>query len=98
MSKKKNKFDLTSLVHDGLLKEGQTLYFVSDPAKTCVITKQPNHDFKVVVGKETLTIHTFAQRCLGMDPPDHAAKWFRTADNKILFDLWHAADDYADAA
>ena len=97
MSKKKNKFDLTHLVHDGFLKDGQTLYFVSDPSKTCVITKQPNNEYKVVVGKETTTVHAFAQKCLGMDPPDHAAKWFRTEKNQTLFDLWHANDD-ADAA
>lgn len=95
---KKHKFDLTKLVHDGQLKDGQTLYFVSDPKKTCKVTKQPNHEYKVVVdGKETMTIHAFAQKCLGMDPPDHAAKWFRTESNKTLFDLWHA-EDYADAA
>ena len=48
MSKKKNKFDLTGLVHDGFLKDGQTLFFVSDPKKTCKIAKQPNHEFKVI--------------------------------------------------
>jgi hypothetical protein len=97
VSKKKHKFDLTHLVHQGSLKDGQTLYFVSDSTKTCVVTKQPNHEYKVVVGKETTTLHAFAQKLLGMEPPDHAAKWFRTQDNKTLFDIWHA-DDYADAA
>jgi hypothetical protein len=97
MSKKKNKFDLTHLVHDGVLKDGQTLFFVSDPSKTCKIAKQPNNEYKVVVDKETTTIHAFAVKCLGQEPPDHAAKWVRTEAGKSLFDLWHAGD-MADAA
>ncbi|MGZ3688071.1 MAG: hypothetical protein ACXWP5_11285 [Bdellovibrionota bacterium] len=94
---KKNKFDLTHLVQQGTLKDGQTLFFVSDPKKTCKVAKQPNGEYKVTVGKETITVHAFAQRCLGQDPPDHAAKWVRTETNKTLFDLWHQ-DDMADAA
>ena len=97
MSKKKNKFDLTYLVTSGYLKDGQTLYFVSDPAKTCKVQKQPNGEYKVIDGKETLTVHAFAQRCLGQDPPDHASKWLRTDKNQSLYDLWHA-EDYAEAA
>jgi hypothetical protein len=97
MSKKKNKFDLTHLVHDGVLKDGQTLFYVSDPSKTCKIAKQPNNEFKVVVGAEVLTVHAFAVKCLGQEPPDHAAKWIRTDGGKTLFDLWHA-DDMSDAA
>jgi hypothetical protein len=92
VSKKKNKFDLTHLVHEGVLKEGQTLFYVSDPSKSCVVTKQPSHEFKVTVGAETLTIHAFAQRCLGTEPPDHATKWIRTESGKTLYDLWHADD------
>ena len=97
MSKKKGKFDLTGLVHAGYLKDGQKLVFVSDPSKFCIVTKQPNNEYKVVVGKETTTVHAFAQKCLGQDPPDHAAKWLRTEAGKSLYDLWHA-DDLADAA
>jgi len=97
MSKKKNKFDLTHLVHAGSLKDGQTLFFVSDPKKTCAIAKQPNGEYKVVDGKETLTVHAFAQKCLGQEPPDHASKWLRTENGKTLYDIWHQ-DDYADAA
>jgi len=94
---KKKKFDLTHLVHEGLLKDGETLYFVSDPKMTCIISKQPNHEFKVTVAKETMTIHAYAQKCLGQEPPDHASKWFRTAGGKTLYELWHA-NDMADAA
>lgn len=97
MSKKKNKFDLSHLVHDGSLKEGQTLFYVSDPSKTCVITKHPSGEYKVTANKETMTIHQFVNKCLGQDAPDHAAKWLRTQDGKTVFDIWHAAD-YAEAA
>ncbi len=102
MSKKKGKFDLTALVHDGYLNDGQKLFFVSDPSKFCKIKKFPNGEFKVTVetGKvvELMTPHQFATKCLGMDPPDHAAKWLRTEDNKILFDIWHTHDEAAQAA
>lgn len=97
MSKKKNKFDLTHLVHEGYVKDGQTLYFVSDPTKTCRIAKQPNHEFKVIVGAETITVHAFAQRCLGTDPPDHASKWIRDEKGKTLYEHWQA-DAYSEAA
>lgn len=96
MSKKK-KFDLTHLVHQGVVKDGQTLFFVSDPKKTCVVTKQPNGEYKVTVGKDTTTIHAFAQTCLGTEPPDHATKWIRTEQNKTLYELWHADDELAAA-
>jgi hypothetical protein len=93
MSRKKGKFDLTHLVHGGYIKDGETLSFVSDPSKTCKVTKQPNGEFKVVSGKETITVHAFAQRCLGTEPPDHASKWIKTTGGKTLYDLWHAEDD-----
>ena len=95
---KKNKFDLMQLVHNGYLKDGETLFFVSDPTHTCTVTKQPNNEYKVIVGKETTTIHAFAQKCLGQEPPDHASKWVRTQAGKSLYDLWHAGEDYAEAA
>lgn len=98
MSKKKKKFDLTSLVHQGQLNAGQTLYFVSDPSKTCQVAKQPNGEYKVTVGEDTLTIHAFAEKCLGTEPPVHASKWLRTESGTTLYDLWHADDDMAVAA
>jgi hypothetical protein len=98
VSKKKHKFDLTHLVHDGSIKDGQTLFFVSDPSKTGKVTKQPNGEYKVVVGKETMTIHAFAQSCLGQEPPDHATKWLRIENGKTLYDIWHADEEYARAA
>ena len=96
MSKRK-KFDLTALVNDGYIKEGETLYFVSDPKRTCTVTKMPNHEFKVVEpdGKPT-TIHAFAQVCLGTEPPNHAAVWIRNATRKTLYDFWNAS--FEDAA
>lgn len=92
MGKKKHKFDLTALVHDGYVKEGQKLFFVSDPAKTCIIAKQPNHEFKVTAFGETMTLHAFSTKCLGVEPPDHASKWVRDDSGKTLFDFWHAED------
>lgn len=97
MSKKKNKFDLTYLVQHGYIKDGQTLFFVSDPNKSCKVVKQPNGEYKVLAAGETQTIHSFALKCLGEEPPDHASKWFRTEKGQTLYDLWHA-EDYAEAA
>jgi hypothetical protein len=97
MSKKKNKFDLTLLVHQGDLNDGQTLFFVSDPKKTCKVARQPNGEYKLLVGNETMTVHAYAQKCLGQEPPDHATRWFRTEKGKTLYEIWHA-NDLADAA
>ncbi|MBI2712110.1 MAG: hypothetical protein HYX41_04495 [Bdellovibrio sp.] len=94
---RKHKFDLTHLVHQGSLKDGETLSYVSDPKMTCVVTKQPNGEFKVVANKETMTVHAFAQKCLGQEPPDHATKWLKASNGKTLYELWHA-DDYQEAA
>ncbi len=98
MSKKKGKFDLTHLVTTGYVKDGQDLYFVSNPKQNCKVTKQPNGEFKVVVGGETMTVHAFATKCLGMDPPDHATKWLRDEKGATLYDLWHAEDEAKYAA
>jgi len=97
---KKKKFDLTHLVHHGLLQNGQALYYVSDPSLSCTVTKQPNGEFKVVTAqeKETITVFAFVQRCLGQEPPDHASKWLRTDSGKTLYDLWHSEDAVDDAA
>lgn len=97
MSKKKHKFDLTQLVHSGYLKDGQQLYYVSDPTKNCKVTKQPNGEYKVADGKQLMTVHAFAQACLGMEPPEHASRWLRTEAGKTLYEYWQQ-DEYADAA
>lgn len=94
---RKHKFDLTSLVHAGSLKDGETIYFVSDAAKTGVVTKQPNGEYKLKCGPETITVHAAAQRFLGQDPPDHASRWLRTGAGKTLYELWQA-DSEAEAA
>jgi hypothetical protein len=88
MSKKKNKFDLSNLVHDGAVKEGDTLYFVSDPKMCCVVKKMPNHEFKVAFKTEILTVHQAAVKFLGQEPPDHACRWLRTNNGKTLYELW----------
>ena len=102
MGKKKNKFDLTTLVHDGYLKDGQKVAFVSDPSKAAIVKKQPNGEFKLEIKGEVLTVHAFAQKCLGTEPPDHAPRWLKTVDgpqaNKTLYEIWHIEDDYGMAA
>jgi hypothetical protein len=95
---RKNKFDLTHLVHAGYLKEKEPLHFVSDPSKFGVITKQPNGEFKVTFNKETMTVHALAQKFLGQEPPDHASRWLRTKGGKTLYELWQADLDEAQAA
>lgn len=94
---RKNKFDLTRLVHDGLIAEGAPVAFVSDPKKTAIVTKQPNGEFKLKAGPELLTVHAFAQKCLGQEPPNHAAQWLRAPSGKTLYELWQG-DDGAQAA
>jgi len=89
---RKKKFDLSHLVHQGVLKDGETLFYVVDPKKTCQIAKQPNGDFKVIALGEVMTVHSFAQKCLEQEPQDHAAKWLRNSAGKTLFELWHAED------
>jgi hypothetical protein len=98
MSKKKGKFDLTHLVHTGDVKDGQDLFFVSNPKQSAKVAKQPNNEYKVVVNGETMTVHAFATKCLGMDPPDHATKWLRDEKGTTLYDMWHKDDDYSYAA
>lgn len=85
---KKHKFDLSNLVRDGAVKDGDTLFFVSDPKNTCVVKKMPNHEYKVEYKKEIMTIHAVAVKFLGQEPPDHACRWLRTNNGKTLYELW----------
>lgn len=85
---KKHKFDLTGLVHHGYIKDGESLYFVSDAKHHGVVTKQPNGEYKLKVGAETLTIHAAAQKFLGQEPPEHASRWLRNSGGKTLYQLW----------
>jgi hypothetical protein len=96
MSKKKGKFDLTKLVHDGFLKDGEVLHFVSDPSKTCTVQKQPNGEFKVSVHGEkdvTTTIHAYAQVCLGQESPDHASRWFANTQGETVYQIWQKSEE-----
>ena len=93
MSKKKNKFDLTALVKDGILQDGETLFFVSNPKLTAKIQKQPNGEFKLLTADGTTTVHAFAIKCLGTEPPEHATRWLRNSKNKTLYELWHQDDN-----
>lgn len=87
---RKNKFDLTHLVHSGYVKDGETVFFVSDPGKVGIVSKQPNGEYKLKSGGETVTVHALAIKFLGQDPPDHASKWFRNKNNKTLYELWQS--------
>ena len=93
MSKKKGKFDFTGLVHDGFLKEGEKIYFVSNPTFFATVQKQPSGEYKVSTPDGVTTVHAFATKCLGMDPPDHASRWFRNEKNQTLYQLWQMAED-----
>lgn len=99
MTKKKNKFDLGKLIQRNYLQDGEELYFVSDPSKTCRVTKMPNNEYKITTKTGTVTtIHAYATECLATEPPDHASRWFRTGKGKTLYELWNMEDDYAQAA
>lgn len=87
---RKHKFDLTHMVHEGFLKDGETVFFVSDPNKKAVVAKQPNGEFKLKLGAEVITVHAAAQKFLGQEPPDHASRWLRNASGKTLYELWQS--------
>lgn len=95
---KKQKFDLSHIVHDGLLKEGEKIFFVSDPKVFGIVSKHPSGEFKIKYNGELITVHMLAQKALGMDPPDHASKWFRAENGKMLFDIWQADIEIREAA
>ena len=92
MSKKKGKFDFTHIVKEGYLKENQKIYFVSDTTKFATVQKQPNGEFKIFADGATTTLHAFAQKCLGMDPPDHATKWFKAENGKTIYEFWQESE------
>ena len=89
---KKGKFDLSDLVSAGVIKEGEQLFFVSDPSQIAAVTRVGNSDFKVMFSGETVSVHAAAQRCLGQEPPNHPAQWFKNSSGKTLFELWKAQD------
>lgn len=98
MSKKKGKFDFTHLVAEGLIKDGETLYFVSNPSLTCKVSKQPNGEFKIETADGITTVHAYAQKCLGTEPPDHASRWFRNEKGSTLYQIWQTDQEDQNAA
>ncbi len=89
---RKAKFDLGDLVHAGLLKDGEKIFFVSDPAKEAAITKQANGEYKLNnPDGETLSVHAAAQKFLGQEPPTHASQWLRTQTGKTLYQIWQSS-------
>ena len=98
MSKKKGKFDLTKLVQDGYVKDGETFFFVSDPSKSFTVQRQPNHEYKIKTAEGVTTVHAYAQACLGQEPPNHASYWFKNTNGEILYQVWQkdvGEDQYA---
>jgi hypothetical protein len=93
MSKKKNKFDLTQLVKEGVLSNGETLFFVSDPKQSCKIKMMPNHEYKVEYNGETFTVHAICHKFLGSEPPEHASRWLRNDKGKTLYEIWQKSID-----
>jgi hypothetical protein len=85
---KRGKFDLSDLVHAGLLKDGESIFFVSDPAKVASITRLPNGEFRVTLEGEPVSVHAAAQQFLGQEPPNHASQWFRNQSGRTLYQLW----------
>ncbi len=94
MGKKKHKFDLTALVHQGLLVGGEEVFFVSDPSKKATVIKTLNGEYKLKSPEGKLTtVHAFATDCLGMEPPEHASRWLRGSHGKTLYELWQSKED-----
>ena len=93
MSKKKKSLDLTKLVREEQIQNGEKFYFVSDPAKWFIVAKQPNNEYKIQTPEGVTTIHAYAQACLGSEPPTHASHWFKNDKGKTLYEIWHANDD-----
>lgn len=88
---KKAKFDLGDLVHAGVLKEGESVFFVSDPSKVASVMKAPNGDFKVSLDGDAgnaVSVHAAAQTFLGQEPPTHASQWLRNQGGRTLYQLW----------
>ncbi len=81
------KFDLHKLTQSGYLAQGDTLAFVSDPAKTCTVTKA-NGLTKVMHQSQPTSLHAFVTTCLGDEPPNHASSWVRSPQGKTLAELW----------
>jgi hypothetical protein len=88
MSRKGNKFDLAHIVQAGVVQDGETLFFVSDPAKAGAVTKTPNGDYKLDCEGDVVSIHAAAQKFLGQEPPNHASQWLRNGGGKTLYQLW----------
>lgn len=90
---RKGKFDLSDLVHAGAIHDGETLFFVSDPAKAGAVVKTPNGDYKLNCEGEVISIHAAAQKFLGQEPPNHASQWLRNDGGKTLYQLWQSQNE-----
>ena len=95
---KKNKFDLTALVKNGYLAEGEILYFVSNSDCTCVIEKTPTNEYKLKENGGVKTVHTVCVEWLGTEPPGPANKWLRNEGGETLYELWQQSLEDKQAA
>ena len=93
MSKKKGKFDLTRLVHDGFVKDGETFFFVSNPSMNCKVVKQPTGESTVSTADGITTVHAVAVKCLGTEPPEHASRWFRNEKGHTFYEIWQSSEE-----
>jgi len=90
---KKGKFDLAHLVSAGIVRDGETLYFVSDPSKSGAVARQANGDYKLACDGHAVSVHAAAQRFLGQEPPNHATQWIRNGEGKTLYQLWQSQNE-----
>src|SRR5262245_36760086 len=90
---KKGKFDLSNLVNSGIVRNGETLYFVSDPSKSGSVARQANGEYKLALDGDSVSVHAAAQKFLGQEPPNHASQWLRNGEGKTLYQLWQSQNE-----
>ncbi len=79
---------LKSLVKEGFVKKGDTLYFVCNPQYTCTIAKGDSGEYKLKQGTQTFTVKEIGEEWLGSDFDDDPHNWIRNDAGETLFDMW----------
>ena len=90
---RKQKFDLTQLVHGGFLVSGEKVFFVVDPSKVGAVVKAPNGEYKLDFEGDPISVHAAAQKYLGQEPPNHGANWIRKDNGKTLYEVWQTSQE-----
>lgn len=88
---KKGKFDLGALINEGLIQEGEKLFFVSDQTLSGSVVRHVNGEFRIDVEGNALSPHAVTHRFLGQEPPTHASHWLKNEKGETLFSLWQKA-------